>query len=364
MWVYWSLLIIVTFLVKLFYKPERNSIKVNTGLKKIVFHSSGMAFIIAFVILAVFSAVRDGIGVDYEGYYQHIRLIQRGTPHYMEIGFKELVNFVARFSDNPRWIMIIMSVLTCYCYLKVFWKYSPNPAFSVFLFLSWGYYFFTFNTVRGYFAQSVALIGLLFLIEKKYIKFIVCIIIASLFHKTALVCIPLYILSQKEFKSKYKYAFVIIFAIGAALVFKPYLRSFIFSFYPEYLGSAYDTESVSWLNILKALIVVAIAIFYYPKVRENRVNQICFNLNIFSLIFYMGFYWVPEISRIGFYMNTTAVFLIPRLLSGGEYNQQNKTIIKMAFIAGSLVLFFLLMRGFYNSTIQLLPYKTWLGGEF
>lgn len=365
MWVYPSLLVVVMFTTKIFKKNRNHPIILNIWNRKIILTTPEWGFIITFIILALFSAVRDGIGVDYRSYYNHIRLIQNGyTNHYMEIGFQKLVILVAYFSANPRWILIIMSVLTCYFYLKIFWKYSMNITISILIFLSWGYYFFTFNSVRTYFAQAVSLIGLMFLIEKKYFRFFLTIIIASLFHKTALVCIPLYIFSQKEFKSKYKYVFIVVLVIGVALFFESPLRRIFFSFYNDYQGSIYDSGRISWLNIFKAFIVVFIGVLYYPKVRKDRVNQICFNLNIFSLIFYIGLYWTPEISRIGFYMNTTAVFFITRLISSGEIAEQNKTVIKISLVVGSLALFLVLMRGFYNYTIQLLPYKTWIGSVF
>ncbi len=363
MWVYLLLLAIVTLLVKSLEKVKTRTIRLQFGgiCHSIKLPAAG--FIVAFIILGCVSAFRDGIGIDFEGYYHHIRLIQAGYPHYMEIGFKKLVTFVAHFSTNPRWVLIIMGLVTCFCYLKVFWEYSPDPTISIFLFLTWGYYFFTFNTIRGYFAQAIALLALSYLNKKKYVGFAIMLLIAALFHKTALICVPAYLLSQMDFKNKQRYALIIGIAIVLALLFRTPLQRIAFSIYPEYEGSAYDTGRISWLNILKAIAAVLIGSLYYSKVREDRMTLICFNLNVFSLIFYIGFYWTPEISRIGFYMNTTSVFFIPRLLSNMG-SGRNKDIVTIILLLGSMALFFMLMRGFYNTRILLLPYRTWIGGTF
>ncbi len=359
MWVYLCLLCTVCGTAYLFQKTNRELlIRGFFHVYRLRFASIGV--IIAFLILTFFSVFRDGIGVDYEGYYKHIELIQNGYPHYMEQGFQCLVRFLARYSTNPRWVMIVMSVFTCFFYIIVIAKLCKNIPLSLFLFLTWGYYFFSFNTVRNYFAQSLALVSLLFLFNKKYIKFILCIALASLFHKSALICIPVYLLATKKYKNKDAVLFV--FLIMIAFIFKTYFQRLFFAFYPGYEGSVYDTGAVSWLNILKSVFVIGFGLLFYKYVIDDKINRIFFNLNVFSFIFYVGFYWTPEISRIGFYMNTTAIVFIPRLLS--NLNKSNKQIVNVAVITGSFVLFFLLMRDWYSYTIQLLPYKTWLGSNF
>lgn len=361
MWVYLSLVGLVCMISYLFQRTDVQMVGTEKGCP-IKMKRRFVGNILVFFILAAFSIARDGIGIDFEGYYKHILLIQKGYPHYMEAGFQYLVQFLARFSANPRWVIIVLAFFTCLFYVLVIVKWSKNTTLGLLIFLTWGYYFFSFNTIRNYFAQSLALISLLFLVDKKYIKFLICILMAALFHKSALVCIPLYLLAQYDYKKKY--IPIVISSIVVAFVFKDDFRRLFFLFYPGYEGSVYDTGEVSWLNIIKAIIVIGIGILFYKQVEKDKINRICFNLNVLSLIFYVGFYWTPEISRIGFYMNTTAIILVPRILSQIDKRNKNRDIVTFAVAIGSFVLFILLMRGWYRYTIQLLPYKTWLGGTF
>lgn len=313
-------------------------------------------FFLTFLILAIFSAVRDGVGCDYDSYVMHIQKIQSGTPHYMEIGFQWVCKQVAKIDSNPRIVIIIFAVVTCYFYLRAIWDQSDDVLFSIFIFMTWGYYFMTFNTIRNYFALAVALFSIKYLNDKKYLRFVLAIIAAALFHKSALICIPLYILAKKEYKVKHFP--ILLGVIFVAVLFKGSISNIVYQIYPSYLGSVYDTGHVSYLNIVKALAVLVLCGMYWSKIKDDKLIRMYFNLNLFSLVFYTAFYWIPEISRIGFYMNATTILLLPKLVN--RVRETDKVQLKLLIYIFSIVLFLLLLVTFGSETTRLLPYKTWL----
>lgn len=335
----------------------RGSIGVKLHEKHKCINLRNLMQIIPFGILILFSALRDGIGIDYVVYIEQFYIINNDYPSYMEPGFKLLIHIVSLLSNNPRWVVIIMGLFTCVFYFIAIAKMSKNPPLALFIFMTWGYYFFTFNTVRNFFAYSLVLVSIIFLAKGKFFKVVFIILLASMFHKSALTCIPLYLLSKFDFARKY--LLLIIFGVMGGLLFQNEIRELFFIFYGGYEGSAYDTSRISYMNIVKELAILGMAVLFYKHVKNDEVNRICFNLNVFALIFYVGFYYTPEISRIGYYMNSTCIILIPRLLA--EINNQKTRMILTSFLfLGSCVAFYLLMRGWYSETILLLPYKTWL----
>lgn len=319
--------------------------------------TNGIGFFLCFVFLAFFSAIRDQVGCDYNSYIRHILIIQSGNPNYMEIGFQKVVLFLSKFDSNPRFVIILFGILTCYFYLKAIWDQSDDIPFSIFIFLSWGYYFLTFNTLRNYFALSLVLYSIKYLKSNHKWIFIILVLIAALFHKSALVCIPLYFLANKKFNKKHIFVFagLILLCIAGRGV----IQKIVYSIYPGYLNSVYDTGRISYLNILKALLVLIIGGMYYPNIENDDLSRFYYNLNTFSLVFYVGMYWIPEVSRIGFYMNACTILLIPRIVNSiGD--KKSKTIMKITLICLSLLLFFLLMVQFSSRTTRLLPYSSWL----
>ncbi len=308
-------------------------------------------------LLGFFSAVRYRIGIDYEAYEYHIDLIQKHVPHYMETGFQKLVLVLSEISAEPVFIIMIVGIATTWFFVSAVWEQSENICMGIFLFISWGYYFLTYNTIRNYFALALVLYAIRFIERDKKLAFIFTVLLAASIHKSALVCIPLYLLADLKWKKVYY--LLLVSGTGFTLAAKKYIRKLVFLFYAQYESGIYDTGRISYMNIVRSLGVVFLCASFFNIIKKDRMNRMYFHLNLFSLAFYTGMYWVPEISRIGFYMNATSIFLLPRVLSDVS-NREKRNVIKVILYAGSMVLFIALCSGFYGETIRILPYRTWL----
>lgn len=330
-----------------------------------------IGFMFTFLVLAFFSAVRDDVGCDYYSYIRHIEIIQEGiVDHYMEPGFQYVVRLVAKFDDNPRYVIILMSIMTCFFYLKSIWDQSTNRLFSVFLFLTWGLYFFTFNTIRNYFAIAIVFYAIKYLLSEKKLffideKIIFCglILLASQFHFSVIFCLPMYFIAYYVDLKKGHIPFIILAIIIMLLAQIP-LRSVAFYFYGNYEGGAFDNDRVSFFNILKAILIIGICLKYKKIVYADKYLKFYFNLNVLAFMLYVGVYWLPEISRIGFCLNMTVMFLLPRLIQSLK-NNKSRQELSFVVIFVSLIFFVLLLNGFYSQSNRTLPYKTWLfNGKF
>lgn len=319
-----------------------------------------ISFLYTFSVLSFFSAIRDDCGCDYYSYVRHIENIQAGFPNYMEEGFQIVARQIGSFSHNPRYVIILFGILTCFFFVKAIWDQSQNKLLSVYLFLTWGLYFMTFNTIRNYFALSVIFYAIKFLLtNKKGIAFFVLLTIAAaFFHASALVCLPLYLLALNITIEKKHFPWLIV-AIIVLLLLQIPLRSYVFFYYNSYEGSEYDTDRVSYLNVIKALFIIGLCLKYKAIVYKDKYLKFYFNLNVFALVLYLGVYWLPEISRIGFYMNMTVIFLIPSLVAQIK-SKVDRTNLTAFIIVISFIMFILLLNQFSSVNTRILPYKTWL----
>ena len=311
-----------------------------------------------FLILAFFSAIRDDCGCDYNSYIIHIQKIQNGEFNYMEPGFQAFVNWVYQFHENPRLVIILIGILTSFFFVLAIWKQSEDRKLSIYLLITWGYYIMTYNTIRNYFALSFMLCLIPILIKKKYLLFSLLTIFIALFHKSALFCIPIYIVASKiTIKRKHIIPLIILGCIFLAM--EPYFRQLVFMIYDFYEGSEYDDRSISYLNILKALTIICLFIRYKSKLHSDSLCKLYFNLNVFALFIYTSLFWLPEISRLGFYLNVTSVLIIPNILQKIP-NLRERAMMRRLVYIGSFVLFLLLLIQFSAENSRLLPYKTWL----
>ncbi len=78
----------------------------------------------------------------------------------------------------------------------------------------------------------------------------------------------------------------------------------------------FDSGELSYANIAKCLGVLALCVICYKdSLKEDLSNRFYFFLNLFGLIVYCCGSFIPEVSRVGYYMIIAQIFLIPGLLA-------------------------------------------------
>lgn len=318
-----------------------------------------------FLVLFTLSALRVGIGNDYWGYrYDFLHIINKNAVVSYEVGFKALVIVLEGLFgyDNYRLVFAFMAFVTCALFVKGLFDSADWFFLSFFVFMANGFYFMSFSNVRYYFAVAVCVYSLKFLLRGEYGKFAAWILFAAFFHKSVLLVIPAY-LTARCLKWNRKTLWLIPAACAAMIFGKPAVRRLVFVFYPFYEGDQiFDVESVSYVNIAKCAAVLILSMLYYKKaVRGNQKAETLFNLNLFALIIYSFGYYIPETSRVCYYLIIGHVFLIPMILRAIPERKQRIffTGAVLACYTVYLVVFLIKSR---EPTVMLLPYLTWVFG--
>lgn len=315
-----------------------------------------------FSLLFLVSACRIYVGNDYMPYLQIFERIHNGQVVSTEIGFNAVVKAVQFFFGTgisaALVIFTIFAFGTVYFMLRAMYEQSVCFVWTFFLFMTSGYYFSSMMTVRYYFVLAVVLYAMKYAVKKDWLPFVLWILFAALFHKSVLFVIPVYWLAGRQWKKWH-----ILLAAGVCvtfLVFGDFYRRIIFYFYPYYENSVFDTGSTSLVNIAKCICVLALTLLYYKyTVKADGKIRFYFYLNLGSLILYVFCSFMPEVSRIGYYLNVANIFLIPSVLKAIPDKKQKR------FFSGAVALAFCLyfamfLRDAYAEGIRLLPYQSWL----
>ena len=315
-----------------------------------------------FALLFAVSACRIAVGNDYREYIEIFENIHQNRHVSSEPGFNLVVRIVQYFlgvgQTSHLTIFAIFSFATVYFFLHAIYDQSEWFIWSVFLWMAGGYYFSSLNTVRYYFVLSVALYAMRYAVKKQWLPFVLWIVFAAFFHKTVLFVIPVYWLAMRKWKTWHILpvaGFCVTF-----LVFQDIYRRIIFFFYPFYENSMFDTGRTSPINILKCLGVLVLSLLYYRHaIKDNRSAQFYFYLNLGALLLYVFCSFIPEVSRIGYYLNVTNIFLIPTVLKAIPDKKQKIFFSSVTALAFSLYLLMFLLRS-YDVSIRLLPYRSWI----
>ncbi|WP_180002636.1 MULTISPECIES: EpsG family protein [Acinetobacter] len=278
------------------------------------------AFLLPSFFLILFAAVRsEEVGADTKNYTLNFN-IYSSIDYYnfndgIEWGYKLIEYFILYFTKNYFWLFFTFSCIIVLSYLYVLRKYSLNYSISIFTFICFGYYTFFFNGLRQGVAMAIASLSLIFLVNKEILKYLILILIASLFHKSALILIPFYFLVHLNINFLYKAFFVFL----GSFVLSPLIIKIISLSNERY--ASYSLESENSGGFLTLIFYFLIGFFSYFIVFNKNKNEILFN-KIFQL-YSLGVIFLIPIALLGasasgpqrllFYFSWLSCLIIPYL---------------------------------------------------
>ena len=311
-----------------------------------------------FLILFALSACRQNVGNDYAKYVEFMHLVNSDAYVPTEPGFNLLVKIVYGLSgfENHLLVFAIYAFVTIFLFLLAIYEQSDDFPMTYFLFMTLGYYFQTFSTVRYYLALAIALYSMKFVLRRQWGRFILLAALGSFFHKSLLVILPLYFLASITWK-KWQLALIGLFCTTFLFLQDFYLKVVVF-LYPTYEDTEYLTGGTSYINILRCVGLLILSLFYYRKsIRGSRRLQFYFYLNLGALALYVFCSFLPIISRIGYYLTISHILFLPALLKETEKAGWKK-LLRAGIITAAVLYFAVFMSRAYDDGLLILPYKS------
>lgn len=329
-----------------------------------------------FVILAVPAVLRQNVGNDYMRYvaFFHLANIDAYVP--TEPGFNLLVKLIYGLCgyENSLLVFAVFSVLTIAFFLIAIRVLSGRFFLSFFLFMALGYYFQTYNTVRYYFAMSIVLCAMIFFLRKEYLPFLLLVLAAASFHKSALVVLALYPVCALKWKRIP--AALAIAAVFALSYFRDFWMQVVVRLYPSYHGTAFMSGGrISPVNIarcaaLALLPFLALAMDRASNKKNDAVGEdsrsgayaFWIRCTVLALVIYCTAWFIPEISRIATYLTVTQIFLIPEVILRAKEERTERVLTALTIVAG-IAFFALFLWRAWDPLISILPYRTFVFHE-
>ncbi len=335
-----------------------------------------------FAILFLLSACRLNVGNDYARYVEFMHLVNCDAYVPTEVGFNLLVKLVYGLSGYENFLLVFAfySFVTVLFFLLAMYEQSDEFGLAFFLFMTLGYYFQTFSTVRYYLALAVALYSMKFVLRRQWGRFVVLVLLGSAFHKSLLVVIPLYFLASLAWK-KWQLAIAALFCT-TFLFLQDYYLKLVVILYPTYEDTEYLEGGTSYISILRCAAVLVFAGIVYRMRRPedgakkqngaeerlpeetlwNRRFWFYFYLNLGALILYVFCSFLPIISRIGYYLMVSQILFLPMLLRAVP-DRKWRRLFRVGILLAALLYFAMYLRKGANDGVLILPYRTFFFHE-
>lgn len=279
-------------------------------MKKILFVS------ICFIQLFLISAYRYRVGADYSQYaigFFKMALSDFSEMSYedWEIGFILLNKIIGHFTADPGAFIIITSLIILIGPAYLIARYSVNPFISVFLYVNMYLFYMDMNFIRQAIAMSIMCFAYKFLVEKKFWRFLLIILLAATFHLTVIYMIPVFFvcLIPVSSRSHILYLFGLLFYY----ILSDGMLSIILSrFHTEYSGSEFIEKGVYFYYCFYPLLLCAlmVGISYFVKNKSRTLNV------LIHMTLMMGFWQIVMtkhalFERFSYYTMLFAVLAIP-----------------------------------------------------
>lgn len=215
-----------------------------------------------------------------------------------EIGFRLYVKIISLFTSNYTVYFFINGCIIFGTLLRFSLKYTKNPFVFFFLFMTLGTYAFFETGLRQALAMTVCLWSIDFIKDKKLWKFVLTVILAYYFHKSAIIFLITYPLCSIK---KYDWM-LFVYAVLAIVLTIGF--TYFQNIFNQLLGYEYDVEETGNGGIFLMFIsVIFLFSFYilYDKKGEDKVPSYIMHLSLITVVFWVLRLISRTAERISYY---------------------------------------------------------------
>ena len=291
------------------YKP--------TLMKKCIY----ITVVFAFMLYITF--FRYGLGNDYYSYIYIMRQVDSAS--FLEIfslgyetGFIILTKLITIFTTNTDILFMIYGLVILLPTAYAIFRYSENLWMSTMLFISLTFFYCSLNFIRQSIAFAIILLAYRHFKEGNHFRVMLFIFLASLFHSTVIVLIPIYLLAVAIRVTKLSVAiyglfFAIIYffswqILDIAIVILPQYKNYINL---DFIQNGFNPVYIILPTIVMLLALAAHFTGYgkaYPK--ESSIFT--------SFAMYNFFIWLIStkhfvLERFSMYVYIMMIFFLPSI---------------------------------------------------
>ncbi|MBQ4278429.1 MAG: EpsG family protein [Rikenellaceae bacterium] len=331
----------------------------DTGKKKVV-------LILEAFILCVLASARGEIDADilqYNTVYDNI--ISQYTTGSFEFSFMVISKISYYLFHSFQGVLFIYAALSLIPLTYIIIKYWKADLWVLLLYYSFFFFLHTMTQIRLSAAIVYLLLSVRFIIEKKPLRFLLCILIGGCFHQTILLFAPFYFILRRSLSVRVQAIGVLIAVI---LSLTTHLSTLLFTLVSELSGNAMISKlmmhkatldggvgarTASYYYIMALLKIIFNLFLQYHLKNKDRLLSAYLQIHYYGYLIYLLFSDIHLVAaRITELLGITEIFFIPYLIQ----------VIKPKYIGESLVL--LIAAGQLIVTLYLVgfiqPYKTFL----
>ena len=293
------------------------------------------------IALIIMSTIRsEQVGVDMlESYLPYFDSVVAGGKEFLfseqdtfrnEFGYGALNYIISLFSTSHVALNFGIALL-CVGLTSVFiYKYSSSVWVSMFIFISFGFFGYTLCTLRHQIAICIFMFALPHLQNKKFIPYLIIVLLSATFHKSMLVLIPIYFLAQLPLNA----IFLSLYTAGALIfiIFSEPIMSFITQYvYTSYqVGSYYMNGRDFQTGFIPIVLFLVVLLFKTKLLKQNPKNLPLINLCFYTALLFLITYKHFVFQRFALILLPVAMLLLPEIMRYMAISEDERLELELA----------------------------------
>ena len=285
----------------------------------------GIVFCI-FLLLAFVAAFRYMVGTDFHVYYRtYVYSNKFKEKDFTDPLFTVLAIFADWLFDGKNGGLTILSaIITVALFVFTIAKRSENMTVSLLLFIFVGCFTGMFNGVRQYLATGILFAGFHFVKDKKFYKWTLIVLLASMVHITSILMFFVYFVCNLKcgFRTSMFYFTI---AIVLLFLYEP-LFNLVGALKQEEINTdvAYATRQVNILRILVQCVPISLFLFVPKnKINEDAECKALFNICLLNAALAVASINSTYFARFFIYTMCFQILMYPKMLNKMEINIRN-----------------------------------------
>lgn len=313
-------------------------------------------FINLFVLSIVVGTMYEipGSEGDYDNYRAIFNAIREFELPEKEAAFYAMNFALKQLSEQYYVAFYIFILIINFLVLKIIYKYSYNIELSLIVYIIAAGYFSPANILRQAISIAIYFYSVRYLIEKKYIIYILICFVAFQFHVTSMlpaVITPLVVIFNEKLSKYYILYFI---AINSLIVVEPAIRNIGL----QVMGNGYDGGTFfygsSILHYIVQLAFVAIYWLSIKKVSDNN-TKIFINLATISSTFTLMSNSMVLYARIASFFNIFHSIALANIVIVYKNNKERRVVYYLMTV-GLAIYYFLLTTKSFNMENYIMDY--------
>ncbi len=290
-----------------------------------IFHKN-KAFVVVFITLLVIASSRINVGDDWNSYAEFY--INRELSGLTEIGYRVINDFFGDLGLHYNIFLLFINTVILFFIFKFIKENAELKQIGLLIFFYDVYFYLNLSGVRQGIALAVTCFGFNYALKKDFFKYLLVVLIASTFHKSALIALIIYFIPRDRFdfyaaiKSiKFYLVLCVIIIISNAQIesYIQYVENSFFknvAYYALYHPKSENILIAYLVGLAKRSIVIYYYYFYCRYLPSNHSTHYLLNIYIVGFILFAIIYLLsPDIgTRLSIYFSIFEILIIGNLI--------------------------------------------------